>query len=79
MSFLDLATGEIEVLTDEDRDVLSTPDGSRLIIEGEDSDEESISRVVDRPSGREVAVLPGFPVGISADGTVVLTDSQSMG
>ncbi len=42
MSFLDLATGEIEVLADEDRGVLSTPDGSRLIIEGEDSDEEPV-------------------------------------
>ena len=61
MSFLDLATGEIEVLTEEDGDVLSTPDGSRLIIEGEDSDGEPFTRVVDRPSGREVAVLPGFP------------------
>ncbi len=74
MSFLDLATGEIEVLADEDRGVLSTPDGSRLFIEGVDSDEEWISRVVDRPSGDEVAVLPGSPAGISADGTVVLTD-----
>ena len=74
MSFLDLATGEIEVLADEDRRVLSTPDGSRLFIEGVDSDEESIGRVVDRPSGDEVAVLPGSPAGISADGTVVLTD-----
>ena len=74
MSFLDLATGEIEVLADEDRGVLSTPDGSRLFIEGVDSDEESIGRVVDRPSGDEVAVLPGSPSGISADGTVVLTD-----
>ena len=74
MSFLDLATGEIEVLADEDRGVHSTPNGSRLLIEGVDSDEESISRVVDRPSGDEVAVLPGFPAGISADGAVVLTD-----
>ena len=61
MSFLDLATGEIEVLAEEDGAVLSTPDGSRLVIEGEDSDEELISRVVDRPSGDEVAVLPGVP------------------
>ena len=41
MSFVDLATGEIEVLADEDRGVHSTPDGSRLLIEGVDSDEES--------------------------------------
>ena len=75
MSFLDLATGEIEVLADEDRSVLSTPDGSRLFIEGRDSAEEPVSRVVDRPSGDEVAVLPGSPYGISADGAVVLTDS----
>ena len=40
------------MLADEDTAVRSTPDGSRLIIEGEDSDGESISRVVDRPSGR---------------------------
>ena len=76
MSFLDLATGEIEVLTDEDGAVLSTPDGSRLVIEGEDSDEQLLSRVVDRPSGREVAVLPGVPFGVSSDGTIVLTDSN---
>ena len=74
MSFLDLTTGEIEVLADEDRGVLSTPDGSRLFIEGMDSDEEWIGRVVDRPSGDEVAVFPGSPSGISADGTVVLAD-----
>ena len=74
MSFVDLATGEIEVLAEEDRGVHSTPDGSRLLIEGVDSDEESTSRVVDRPSGDEVAVLPGSLAGISADGTVVLTD-----
>ena len=74
MSFVDLATGEIEVLADEDRGVHSTPDGSRVLIEGVDGDEESVTRVLDRPSGDEVAVLPGSLAGISADGTVVLTD-----
>ena len=78
MSFLDLATGEIEVLTDDDGDVLSTPNGSRLLIEDEDRDEGPLTRVVDRPSGDEVAVLHGFPYGISTDGTVVLTDFEGI-
>ena len=75
MSFLDLATGEIEVLADEDRGVLSTPDGSRLLIEGVDSDEESGSAAswTDRREMRW-RCCPVPLAGISADGTVVLTD-----
>ena len=63
-------------LTEEGWDAYSTSDGSRVIIEGVDSDGESFTRVVDRPSGREVAVLPAWPIGISKDGGVVLADSD---
>ena len=77
VSWLDLTTGDSQQISVPESAAHVTPDGRLLLVagEGETLDGELSSRLIEQASGREIASFSGWPAGISADGTVVMTIS----
>ncbi|HEU4917670.1 MAG TPA: WD40 repeat domain-containing protein, partial [Acidimicrobiia bacterium] len=75
MSLLDLSTGEVDLISALPGGIYATSDGARLLVQASPpwEGDEGSARILDRVTGEELAVVPGVPTGISADGSLVLT------
>jgi DNA-binding SARP family transcriptional activator/WD40 repeat protein len=73
MALFEMSTGEVDLVSAWPSGMYATPDGTRLLVRGPDVDGEPSSKVIDRLTGTQLAIVSGIPGAISSDGSVVLT------